>query len=105
MPEPVTLKFIKKSEPDALPVEAIQLNWRNWGRIDAMFDWLGAAVGNPARIVNTYSETCGEGTEEDPAYLEFTMDGVVVQHGDWIVLGETASAMKPADFAAAYEAV
>lgn len=102
MPTPTPLYFTRKSEPEAAPVEAIQLSWRNWGRIDDMFDWLGAAVGNPPRVVSTYSETCGEGSPEDPAYLEFTMDGVVVQHGDWIVLGDPATAMKPDAFESTY---
>jgi hypothetical protein len=87
-----------------LAIEAVQLSWKNWG---AVYDLLGGTKFQPARYVDTFSDTCGE----KPPFLELTLltleGNEKVRHGDWIVKdadGEVYSC-EPDFFLAVYEPV
>ena len=85
-------------------IEAIQLQWTNWGEICA---FLGGIVSpeNPGRPVETYSDTCGEAGP----YIELTiptLEGdMIARHGDWIIKGTNGEfyPCKPDIFARKYE--
>lgn len=88
-------------------VEAVQLRWANWNEVCS---FLGSIVSpeNPARSVNTYSDTCGEvGTR----WIELTIPTLegnhTAKHGDWIIKGVAGEfyPCKPEIFAATYEPV
>jgi hypothetical protein len=91
-------------------IEAVQLNWRNWGQV---CDLLGSIIGpgNPGRTVETYSDKCGENENGDAQYIEITIPTLegehIARHGDWIIKGVKGEfyPCKPDIFAATYEAV
>lgn len=97
-------KFRKKP----VVIEAVQLNWRNWG---AVCDFLGGIVSpsNPARSVSDYSDSCGEPTTAEAGWIELTIPTLegdhVAKHGDWIIKGVKGEfyPCKPDIFAATYE--
>lgn len=76
------MKYRKKP----VVVEAIQLTWDNWNKI---FEFLGdiISVENPARMVQSYSNTCGEFSP----YIELTIPTLegdhIARHGDYIIKG------------------
>ncbi|WP_420961085.1 hypothetical protein [Brucella sp. IR073] len=88
-------------------IEAVQLNWRNWSDV---CEFLGGIIGpeNPARSVDTYSDTCGERVSP---YIEITIPTLecdhIARHGDWIIKGVKGEfyPCKPDIFEATYEAV
>lgn len=88
-------------------IEAIQLNWRNWGDVCA---FMGAVISdaNPGNRSNICSDPCGE---QGPPWIALripTLEGVMIaNHGDWIIKGTRGEfyPVKPDIFAAKYEAV
>src|SRR3990167_942337 len=75
--------FRKKS----VTIEAVYLSWGTWSSVcDVVGDVISPE--NPARSVETFSDTCGE---PGPMYIEFdipTLEGVhTAKHGDWIIKG------------------
>lgn len=88
-------------------IEAVQLNWRNWGNVcDLLGDMISES--NPGRNVRTVSDTCGE---SGPDFIELTIHtkegAMIARHGDWIikdVQGEFYPC-KPDIFAQTYELV
>ena len=74
-------KFVKKP----VVIEAVQLNWRNWG---ALCEFLGDMIDeeNPARLGKA-SDTCGE----VGPYINLTIPTLegdhLALHGDWIIRG------------------
>jgi hypothetical protein len=91
-------------------IEAVQLCWRNWGQVcDLLGDIISTA--NPARSVDTYSDTCGEETNADCKWIELTIPTLegnhVARHGDWIIRGVKGEfyPCKPDIFALTYDAV
>lgn len=91
-------------------IEAVQLNWRNWGHV---CDFLGDIIGphNPGRSSAEYSDTCGEETNANVQWIEITiptLEGdMIAKHGDWIIKGVNGEfyPCKPDIFAATYERV
>lgn len=68
-------------------IEAVQLRWSTWSELgDFMPNVISTA--NPARGVETYSDTCGE---QGPQYIEITIPtlegNMIAKHGDWIIKG------------------
>lgn len=94
------MRFRKKP----VEIEAVQLRWTNWSEI-CEFDIISPE--NPARSVETFSDTCGE----VGPYIELdipTLEGkMTARHGDWIIKGVKGEfyPCKPDIFAATYEAV
>lgn len=88
-------------------IDAVQLTWNNWGEI---CDFLGSIINpeNPARSVETYSDTCGE---QGPGWIELTIPTLegehIARHGDWIIKGVQGEfyPCKPGIFASTYESV
>ncbi len=95
-------KFRKKP----VVIEAVQLRWTQWNEV---CDLLGSIISpaNPARNVETYSDTCGE---VGPSYIELTIPTLegnhIAKHGDWIIRGVKGELYpcKPYIFEATYEA-
>lgn len=89
-------------------VEAVQLLWRNWGKVCDLFDGQVISDENPARTVSTYSDTNGE---LGPDYIELTiptLEGeMIARHGDWIIKGVKGEfyACKPDIFEETYEVI
>jgi hypothetical protein len=90
-------------------IEAVQLNWCNWG---AVCEFLGDIISpsNPARGVDTYSDTCGEDSMRYAGpWIELTIPTLegdhIARHGDWIIKGVNGEfyPCKPDIFAATYE--
>ncbi len=89
-------------------IEAVQLNWRNWGEV---CDFLGGIIGphNPGRSSAEHSDTCGEETNGDCQWIEITIPTLegdhIAKHGDWIIKGVKGEfyPCKPNIFAATYE--
>jgi len=87
-------------------IEAVQLRWTTWNE---MCDLLGEIInpGNPARYVDTFSDTCGE----VGPYVELTIPTLegnhLARHGDFIIKGVKGELYpcKPDIFAATYEPV
>lgn len=98
---------VKKYRKKPVVVEAIQVNWQNWG---ALCDFLGDALKGPAWDIDAAeaSDTCGE---EGPDYIAFHVitthgERAVVRHGDWVIPDAkpgTFYPCKPDVFAATYE--
>lgn len=88
-------------------IEAVQLCWRTWNELA---EFMPGVINdrNPARQVETYSDTCGE---VGPHYIELTiptMEGDhVAKHGDWIIKGVKGEfyPCKPDIFEMTYEKV
>jgi hypothetical protein len=86
-------------------IEAVQLRWTEWS---AVCELLGSVISpeNPARSVETFSDTCGE---QGPPWIELTIPTLegehVARHGDWIIRGVKGEfyPCKPDIFAATYE--
>ena len=86
-------------------VDAVQLRWTKWNEV---CDLLGDVIGkhNPGRMVDTYSDTCGE---VGPEYIEVTiptLEGdLIARHGDWIIRGVAGEfyPCKPDIFEVTYE--
>ena len=97
------MKFRKKP----VVIEAVQLRWTQWADVCAL---LGDIISqdNPARSVETFSDTCGE---QGPPWIELTIPTLegnhVAKHGDWIIKGIAGEfyPVKPDIFQATYEAV
>ncbi len=89
-------------------IEAVQLSWKTWGDVCA---FVGSVISpeNPARNVDTFTDTCGE----VGPYIELTVrtihgEEAIVRHGDWIIPEPQAGRFypcKPDIFAATYDAV
>lgn len=89
-------------------IEAIQLNWKNWGDV---CDFLGDTISpsNPGRSVDGFTDSC----EEVAPYIELTVTTIhgeeaVIRHGDWIVREPAPGRfypIKPDIFDKTYEAV
>lgn len=87
-------------------IEAVQLRWSTWNEV---CEFLGDAISgwNPARSVETFTDTCGE----QAPYIELTVttlhgDPAIVRHGDWIAAEPEPGRfypIKPDVFAASYE--
>ena len=96
------MKFRKKP----VVIEAVQLRWSQWNEVCSH---LGEIIGpdNPARNVDTFSNTCGEAGP----YIELmipTLEGAhTARHGDWIIKGVHGEfyPCKPDIFEKTYEAV
>lgn len=94
-------KFRKKP----VVIEAVQLRWTTWCDV---CEFLGDIISpeNPARNVETFSDTCGE---IGPHYIELTIPTLegphIARHGDWIIKGVKGEfyPCKPDIFAATYE--
>lgn len=97
------MKFKKKP----IVIEAVQLTWKTWCEICDFLNGILSAE-NPARNVETFSDTCGE---QGPHYIELTiptLEGdVIARHGDWIIKGIAGEfyPCKPDIFAKSYEPV
>jgi hypothetical protein len=97
------MKYRKKP----VVIDAVQLRWTTWSDV---CDFLGDIISkeNPARQVDTYSDTCGE---VGPQYIELsipTLEGeMIARHGDYIIKGVSGEfyPCKPDIFLATYEAV
>jgi hypothetical protein len=97
------MKYRKKP----VVIEAVRLSWATWNDV---CDFLGDIVSreNPARDVETHSDTCGE---PGPTFIELTIPTLegshVAKHGDWIIKGVKGEfyPCKPDIFAATYEPV
>lgn len=94
------MKFRKKP----VVIEAVQLRWTNWNEL---CDFMGGIISpdNPARSVETFSDSCGE----VGPYIELTIPTLegdhTAKHGDWIIKGVKGEfyPCKPDIFAATYE--
>lgn len=63
------------------PVEALQVNWKNWYDLGRFIPGV-INDQNPVRRVDTFADACGE----DGPYIEFEILGIgKVFHGDWLV--------------------
>ena len=88
-------------------VEAVQLRHSRWTEV---VEFLGGIISpeNPGRLVDTYSDQCGEA---GPSWLEITIPTLegehIARHGDWIVKGVAGEfyPCKPDIFEATYEKV
>ena len=86
-------------------IEAVQLNWRNWGAVCAFLDGV-ISENNPGRSSSEYSDTCGE---LGGPWIEITIPTLegdhIAKHGDWIIKGVKGEfyPCKPDIFAATYE--
>lgn len=103
------MKYRKKP----VVVEAVQLNWNNWGEV---CDFLGDALleANPSGAWEIapaeVSDTCGEPGPRYIALKVHTIHGelATVRHGDWIVADgkpQTFYPCKPDIFKATHEPV
>lgn len=87
-------------------IEAVQLTWKTW---DDVCEFTGGIISptNPARSVDTFSDTCGELSP----YIELTIPTLegdhTAKHGDWIIKGIKGEfyPCKPDIFAATYDPV
>lgn len=94
------MKYRKKP----VVIEAIQLNWKNWGKV---CDFLGGIISSksPAREVKDCSNSCGELSP----YIEITIPTLegdhIAKHGDYIIKGVKGEfyPCKPDIFEATYE--
>ena len=97
------MKFRKKP----VIIDAIQLKWSTWNELG---DFMPGIISeeNPGRMVQTYSDTCGELGAD---YIEITIPTLegshIAKHGDWIIKGVKGEfyPCKPDIFAATYEEV
>jgi hypothetical protein len=76
-----------KAKKKPVEIEYLQLRWTTWNE---MCDFLGDIISpeNPARSVETFSDTCGE---EGPPWIELTIPTLegnhIAKHGDYIIKG------------------
>ena len=97
------MKYRKKP----VVIEAVQLKWSTWSE---MCDFLGDVISseNPARMVETFSDTCGE---VGHGYIELTIPTLegnhTAKHGDYIIRGVKGEfyPCKPDIFEQTYERV
>jgi len=88
-------------------IEAVQLKWSTWSE---MCDFLGDIISstNPARSVDTFSDTCGE---QGPPWIELTIPTLegdhIARHGDFIIKGVHGEfyPCKPDIFEATYDPI
>lgn len=96
-----------KFRKQPIVIEAVRLCWSTWSEI---CEFLGDIVSptNPARMVDGFSDRCGE---QGPQYIEITIPTLegdhIAKHGDWIIKGVNGEfyPCKPDIFAKTYEPV
>ena len=85
-------------------IEAVQLTWQTWDEVCNLLDGV-ISEKNPSRMVETFSDGCGE---EGP-FMELTIpkldSDLIVRHGDWIIKGANGWlwSCEPGIFEATYE--
>ncbi len=87
-------------------IQAVQLNWRNWGSV---CDFLDGKINkdNPGRYTSLCTNSCGESAP----FIELTIPALkgehLVIHGDYIIKNKEGefSSCKPKRFAELYENV
>jgi len=94
-----------KYKKKPVQIFAVQLKWSTWNEV---CDFLGDIISpiNPARSVDTFSDTCGE---QGPPWIELTIPPLdhIAKHGDFIIKGVKGEfyPCKPDIFRATYDLI